>query len=163
MVRTRGSKTAKPNAVSKAVDLLSRREQSKRELKTKLVRGGYEKSEVDVAVQTVAARDYQSDARFSASLARNRVAGGYGPRRISAELKSHGIADADIAAAIGGVDADWTGIARRQLDRRYGRSPAADREERARRAQFLLRRGFDPATVRAVTRAEIDDPGEEFD
>jgi hypothetical protein len=26
-----------------------------------------------------------------------------------------------------------------------------------------LRRGFDPATVRAVTRAEVDDPGEEFD
>jgi regulatory protein len=163
MIRTRGSKTTKPSAVSKAVDLLSRREQSKRELKTKLARGGYEKAEVEVAVQTVAARDYQSDARFSASLARNRAAGGYGPRRISAELKSHGIADAEIASAISGVEADWTGIARRQLDRRYGRGPAPDRDERARRAQFLLRRGFDPATVRAVTRADVGDPGEEFD
>ena len=54
-------------------------------------------------------------------------------------------------------------LAARQLKRRFGSKVAADRDERARRAQFLLRRGFDPATVRAAARAEIDDPGEEFD
>ena len=58
---------------------------------------------------------------------------------------------------------DWTRLASGQLLRRFGGGHAADRAERAKRAGFLLRRGFDPATVRAVTRAEVDDPGPDFD
>ncbi|HMM68606.1 MAG TPA: regulatory protein RecX [Dokdonella sp.] len=109
------------------------------------------------------AGEYQSDTRFSELLARSRAANGYGPRRIHAELRSHGIADAEIAAAIGGLDCDWLDLARRQLQRHYGRTAAGDSRERARRAGFLLRRGFDASTVSVLTRAEIGDPGDEFD
>ena len=97
----------KPTALVKAVGLLARREQSKRELRSKLKRSGYEKEEVEAAVTKVATRDYQSDDRFGIVIARTRVAQGYGPARIRAELKSHGLSDAAVRAAIEAADADW--------------------------------------------------------
>jgi regulatory protein len=153
----------KRDAYASGLGLLARREHSSRELKSKLARRGHEKEDIGKAVGRLIDRSYQSDERFAASTARTRVSQGYGPARIRAELKSHGVAEAAIRAAIAAADADWPALATVQLRRRFGRSAAADMAERARRAQFLLRRGFDPATVRAVTRAEVDDPGEEFD
>ncbi|HKE47312.1 MAG TPA: regulatory protein RecX [Rhodanobacteraceae bacterium] len=156
-------KPAPGDAYDKGLGLLTRREHSARELKAKLARKGHAKDDVANALGRLRDRRYQSDDRFGISLARTRVAQGYGSARIRAELKSHGLADAAVRAAIAAADADWPALAARQLKRRFGAKPAPDREERARRAQFLLRRGFDPATVRAVTRADVDDPGEEFD
>ena len=160
----RKPKTSTPrDAFAKGLGLLARREQSARELATKLKRGGHAEGETREAVGRLRRLDYQSDARFAASLARSRATQGYGPRRIGAELKSHGLDQAAIRAAIDAVDRDWVALARAQLRRRFGAARPSDAAERARRAQFLLRRGFDPATVRAVTRADVDDPGEEFD
>lgn len=153
----------KPSALGKAVDLLSRREQSRRELKSKLSRSGYARDEITAAVETVVDRGYQDDVRFAEVLARTRAGAGYGPRRIAAELKSHGVDDADIGAALAELAIDWRESARRQLERHFGRSPPADARERARRAAFLLRRGFDGATVSALVRADTGDPGDGFD
>lgn len=153
----------KPSAYNKALGLLVRREQSERELKTKLDRRGYSVDESTSAIDALKSQNYQSNERFAELLARSRAANGYGPRRISAELKFHGIADAEITAAINALDCDWRDLARCQLQRHYGRRPAADVKERSRRAAFLLRRGFDAATVSVLTRADIGDPGDEFD
>lgn len=162
-MRTPKPHRPKPDAFGKAVSLLARREQSRRELGDKLKRGGYSPDEVEGAIGGVVERGYQDDARFAAVLARSRAAAGYGPRRIVAELKSHGLDPATIAEAVAAVDDDWQASARRQLERHYGRKPAADAAERARRAGFLLRRGFDAATVSALTRAECGDPDDGFD
>jgi regulatory protein len=162
-MRKPGDKPAPGEAYDKGLGLLGRREHSARELKTKLARKGHAKEDIASALGRLRDKSYQSDERFGVSIARTRVAQGYGPARIRAELRTHGLADAAILTAIAAADADWPALAAAQLKRRFGAKAAADREERGRRAQFLLRRGFDPATVRAVTRAEIDDPGEEFD
>ncbi len=153
----------KPSAYNKALGLLVRREQSERELKTKLERAGFPAEVSASAIDALKSQNYQSDERFAELLARSRAANGYGPRRISAELKSHGVSDGEISEAINGLDCDWRDLARRQLQRHYGRKPCADIKERSRRAAFLLRRGFDAATVGALTRADIGDPGDEFD
>ncbi|HET9032781.1 MAG TPA: regulatory protein RecX [Dokdonella sp.] len=153
----------KPSAYDKAMGLLVRREQSERELKTKLDRSGYSNDESAAAIDSLQSQKYQSDSRFAEMLARSRSANGYGPRRISAELKSHGVSDAEISAAINELDCDWRDLARRQMQRHYGRKAAADAKERSRRAAYLLRRGFDAATVSVLTRADIGDPGDEFD
>lgn len=153
----------KPSAYNKALGLLVRREQSARELKAKLDRSGFSRDESARAIEALKKQAYQSDERFAELLARSRAANGYGPRRIFAELKSHGISDARINAAINSLDCDWRELARRQLQRQYGRKPATAAKERSRRAAFLLRRGFDVATVSVLTRADIGDPGGEFD
>lgn len=152
------------SAYGKALGLLSRREHSQRELKRKLDRTGYDVDEASAALEQLQQQSFQSDARFALLLVRSRVGQGQGPRRILAELRTHGIGDADARAALDEEGVDWLVLARQIHRRRFGTAPTADRQEIQKRAAFLLRRGFDAATVRAITHADdVDDSAEEFD
>ena len=161
MARDRDDKPDKPTAYSKALGLLARREHSRRELKLKLRQKGYESEEAGAALDRLGEQHYQDDARFAEMLVRSRAAQGYGPMRLRAELKSHGLSDARIRAVLDEAEVDWDTNALAQLRRRFGTGSAPDREERARRAQFLLRRGFPAATVRSVTHADVDDAADD--
>jgi len=161
--KSQGGTIPPRSGYERGLGLLARREHSARELKAKLSARGHAADEANGAIERLQQQDYQSDTRFAASVARQRSSQGYGPRRIQAELRSHGLADATIRAVIEELQVDWIASAAAQLRRRHGARAALEAAERAARAAFLLRRGFDPATVRAVTRAEVDDPGEELD
>lgn len=153
-----------PSAYGKALGLLTRREHSGRELKRKLARTGYSADETSEALGRLQEQSFQSDDRFAGLLVRSRVGQGQGPRRIRAELRSHGIDDAAAQQALLEEGTDWLALARQIYRRRYGTGAAAGRQETQRRAAFLLRRGFDAATVRAITHADdVDDSAEEFD
>lgn len=147
----------------KALSLLARREHSARELGNKLAQRGHARDEAAAVIGRLQDQNLQSDVRFAGNLARRRSAQGYGPHRIAAELKSHGLLDAIIRTALAEVEVNWAALATSQLHRRFGSKPLADHAERAKRAQFLLRRGFDAATVRAVTRVEADSPAQGLD
>ena len=146
----------------KALGLLARREHSARELKVKLAQRGHAADEAVAAIDRLKVGQYQSDDRFAGSLARRRAAQGYGPRRIEAELKSHNLPDAAIRSVIAELEINWQFSAAAQLRRHYAGKVSTDRADRAKRAGFLLRRGFDAATVRIVTHAAVDDPDEEI-
>jgi regulatory protein len=150
---------AKPkrSAYDKALDLLARREHSRKELKTKLRQGGYEGEETVDAIDRLGEQHYQDDDRFAEVLLRSRISQGYGPMRLRIELKSHGLADARIRELMDEAEVDWDASAAAQLRRRYGGAGTSDPAERNRRAQFLLRRGFAAATVRRVTHADVDE------
>jgi len=143
-------------AYDKALGLLARREHSRRELRQKLDRGGFTRDETLAAVEQLGEQGYQDDERFAASLFRSRVGQGYGPARIRAELRSQGVSDAAVRELIESADVDWHDLAASQLRRKYG-AASSDPAERARRAQFLLRRGFAAATVRVLTHADAED------
>ncbi len=151
----------KTSAYDRALGLLARREHSRRELKLKLRQKGYEGEETGQALDRLSDQHYQDDERFAGSLVRSRVAQGYGPMRIRAELKTHGLSDAGIRALLDEADVDWNANAAAQMRRRFGSGSTQDRDERARRAQFLLRRGFPAATVRSVTHADVDDAADD--
>jgi regulatory protein len=93
---------------------------------------------------------------------RSRIEGGYGPRWIVAELRTHGIGEEAAGALIAAAEPDWPDLVRRQLRRRYGGKPAATMAERSKRAAFLLRRGFDASTVKLAAGASgvADSPDE---
>ena len=153
----------KRTAYDKALGLLARREHSRRELKTKLRQSGYEGDEATAAVDRLGEQQYQDDDRFAEILVRSRAGQGYGPQRIRAELKTHAVPDVRIRELLDAADVDWEASAVDQLRRRYGGKGPVDHAERARRAQFLLRRGFAAATVRRATHAEVDDAADESD
>ena len=146
-----------PSAYAKALGMLARREQSRRELERKLGRQGFERDESESALDRLAGQHYQDDGRFAGMLARNRAGQGYGPARIRMELRTHGLDEAAIRRCLDDLDVDWSASAAGQLRKRYGGKAPADHAERARRAQFLLRRGFSAATVRSVAHADVDD------
>jgi len=161
MTRRREAKN-NVSAYDKALTLLVRREHSARELKTKLARKGLDADASAAALAQLQSKDYQSDARFGEMLVRSRIAQGYGPRWIVAELKTHGIAEAKARTLIDAAEPDWPALVRDLVQRRYGAKPA-NLAERAKRANFLLRRGFDAATVQSATRAQGLESSDELD
>jgi len=158
MKRRNGKGTGNPErtAYDRGLSMLARREHSQRELRARLEHGGYDEAEATEAIERLGEQNYQGDGRFAEMLLRARIAHGYGPARIRAELRSHGLNATAIDALIAAAEVDWDALARAQLLKKYGRAPAADRAEGGKRAQFLLRRGFAAATVRTVTRVEVD-------
>lgn len=138
--------------------MLARREYSQRELRTRLERAGCDENESKGALERLRDQHYQDDDRFGEMIVRARVGQGYGPDRIRAELRSHGLPDAAIRILLDAADADWPALARAQLRKKYGAKPAADHAERGKRAAFLLRRGFAAATVRIVTHSDVGTP-----
>lgn len=145
----------------KAIELLTRREHSRKELARKLAARGVEPEVVTATLDDLAARGWQDDTRFADTLARTRAGGGHGPLRIRAELRQHGIADSDVSEALNACDTDWLTRARDLLQRRYGAAPPADRAEAAKRGNFLVRRGFGIDTIRAALRT-VDDASDEI-
>jgi regulatory protein len=147
MPRKPPSRSQPVSVYVKALALLARRVHSARELKSKLARRGLDAGESAAALEKLQSKDFQNDARFGEMLVRSRIAGGYGPRWISAELNTHGISDQAAQALVDAAEPDWLELARNLLRRRYAR-PAATLGERAKYAAFLLRRGFDASTAR---------------
>ena len=160
--RSPEKKTTELSAYEKALSLLARREHSARELKSKLERRGFEAAENPEAIERLRSKDFQNDDRFGEMLVRSRIEGGYGPRWIMAELRTHGVAENRARELIDAAEPDWPAVIRRQLQRRYGSKPSSNLAERSKRAAFLLRRGFDAATVAVVTRAHgLDEANDE--
>ena len=148
-------KAKEASATQRALGLLTRREHSRKELTRKLTSRGMDAAEVESAVANLARDGWQNDARFAESLVRARVGGGYGPARIRAELATHGLDREAIATAVDTFHGDWAEIASDLVRRRYGPVAALDLSQRRKAADFLIRRGFDAASVRAATRADF--------
>lgn len=161
MVR-RKSETAKDsaerNAYDRALGMLTRREYSQRELRTRLAHAGCDEEESESALQRLREQDYQDDARFGEMIVRTRIGQGYGPDRIRAELRSHGLPDATIRGLLAAAGVDWQTLALAQLRKKYGRTQPRDHAERGKRAAFLLRRGFAAATVRIAVHSDVESP-----
>jgi regulatory protein len=159
-------KTPEPDRADpydKALGLLARREHSAHELGIKLAQRGYDAAERAETIERLRAKDFQNDRRFAEMLVRTRIEAGYGPRWIVAELKTHAIAEAAARELLDAAAPDWLEVARRQLRRRHGNRPPRGFSESAKRAAFLLRRGFDASTARlaagnSVGAGHPDDP-----
>lgn len=134
-----------------AIALLARREYSCAELATRLQAKQVPADEIDVCLDELAEKGWQSDARFAASFIRTRVLRGQGRRRIENDLRQRGVDGEIIRAALDDVveqeAIDWFELARDVLVRRFD-SPGQTPKERAKRERFLLGRGFDFEQIR---------------
>lgn len=131
-----------------AMNLLARREHSRKEIRDKLIRKlDPDIGQLDAVLDRLAEQDLLSDQRFGEAFVRWRVARGQGPVRIRMELGERGV-DADEALSQCAVD--WFTLALEVAEKRFGTSPAVDHKERAKRVRFLQYRGFTGAQVREV-------------
>ena len=139
-----------PSPTQRALGLLTRREHSRQELTRKLQQRGVASADAAAAIDTLASAGWQNDARFAESLVRNRANSGYGPAFIHAELKTHGLGSEAVAIAMESFEGDWVEFARDLIRRRHPQALTGDRDARRKAADFLLRRGFAMAHVRAA-------------
>ncbi|SHG01147.1 regulatory protein [Microbulbifer donghaiensis] len=150
-----------------ALELLTRREHSRFELKQKLA-DKFPGADFDALFERLHELNYQSDRRFAEVFARSRVQRGQGPLRIRRELQQRGIGSELIGGALEQADADWFALAAEQLQRKY-RTPisaALPRErqlkERARRSRYLAYRGFPADAINWALDAEESDLYSDF-
>ncbi|MHC9510709.1 recombination regulator RecX [Kangiella sp. M94] len=141
-----------------AMDLLARREHSRRELLDKLKVRGFEGEEVEAYLDRLAERNLQSDQRFAKSFLRVRVETGYGPLRIQQELKKKGIDEHQISLLFEEMDIDWYKTALSIWQKKYNQLPGNDLKLKAKQARFMQYRGFDFDIInRILSRASIEE------
>jgi regulatory protein len=137
---------------ARALRWLAQREHSRAELERKLLRQLRDapdaRAQVAAALDELAARGLQSDARAAESV----LAGagrGLGSRRLRQTLYAKGLDRELVAACVQTARATELERARDLWRRRFS-GPPADAAEHARQARFLLGRGFDGDIVRSI-------------
>lgn len=143
-------------ARQKAMRLLARREHSARQLSQKLRAGGVEAPDASALLEDLQEQGWQSDTRFALAMARTRVAQGYGPLRIRAELAMAGVDAHAIAELLAELDVDFQQLCIDTYRRKHS-TPAASAAERAKHWRSLAQRGFDGSQIQAALKWE--EPG----
>ena len=136
------------SALHKAVDCLSRREHSLKELRWKL--RAYPQDEVDAALSKLIEQDLQSDSRFASQYIQSCVERGQGPRKIAAQLQHKGIAAFVVEEQLHQDQWDWSALIMAVYKKKYQGQPIASAADRSKRSRFLYQRGFSTQHIQAV-------------
>jgi regulatory protein len=143
-----------PAAVrARALRLLARREHSARELQYKLAARGIAQEHAAEVVGELALSGWQSDARYVQALVRSRLAQGFGPLRIEAELEGAGVAESLICATLAEAGADWKALAAAVHARKFGQVPRSAAEW-GKQFRHLAGRGFEAEQIYAALKGE---------
>ena len=128
------------------MDLLARREHSRRELENKLILRSFDENLIGEVLDKLEQDGLLSNQRFAQSFVESRYAKGQGPHRIRRELAERGIN----ASGEWFDDArfDWIALARKTRSKRFGPEPPADIKAKSRQTRFLEYRGFDGEQIR---------------
>ena len=134
------------------MDLLAHREHSRKQLADKLAQRGFERDDIDCALDELQADNLLNDERFAESYLQQRMQKGFGPLRIRHELRDRGISD-DIIRQQMEIHADqWSGLMQQQRVKKFGPLIPEDYPEKMKQARFLQNRGFSPESVMRLFR-----------
>ena len=133
-----------------AMNLLSYREHSRKEIRAKLRKKDYDDDLIDIAIESLCADDLLSEVRFAEGYIRYRSTKGYGPQRISLELIERGLVSELIDAHLNPSDQIWFELVDAVAKKKFGPEPPVDFESRCKRMRFLQYRGFTNAQISVV-------------
>ena len=141
-----------------AMDLLSGREVSRAQLAEKLNKRFDKDSAIGAVLDQLEAEGLQCDRRFTETFVRSRLQRGQGLARIQEDLREKGICPEHCAFAVENAEIDWFALAREVADRKFGRQPAVNPKEKAKRARFLVYRGFNIDQIKhAIREQDLDE------
>jgi len=127
---------------ARAVNLLSSREHSQAELRTKLRKAEFKLDEINETIDKLTKADIQSDARFAENYLRYRSQRGFGSQKIRLELKERGVDSYTINTAFDQAEIDWFELTVTVRHKRFGARAPDDLKDRAKQQRFLQYRGF---------------------
>jgi regulatory protein len=130
--------------------LLARRDHSQKELLEKLALRGFDKDDALPVLDELAEQGWQDDLRYAENYARFRIQKGYGPIRVSHELRQNGIAGFDLDGIAQQEAGGWMALLERVYSKKYSDDTVPDRNEWAKRSRFLLHRGFSGGMIGAL-------------
>jgi regulatory protein len=152
-----------------ALKLIAVRDRSRHDIESRLLRAGFGEGPVAGVLSWLCDLGYVDDLRFARHYGTEKLRGGWGERRIAAELMRLGVERDLVKQALeeaeSVVSGEGTGVSSvdrvvEAVRRRFGRDFAADPRGAARRlAGFLGRRGYDWETINLVTTRLQEETG----
>ena len=135
---------------NKALDLVSRREHSRHELKQKLNKRFPETMPIiEEALDKLAINNILDDERFAEMYLNSRARKGFGPKKIEMELYSKKVDSIFIDNAIEAYES-WTENAENELKKKFKGVEPTDYKSKMKQKQFLFNRGFSTQIIERI-------------
>ncbi len=133
------------------MNLLARREHTRKELISKLQAKEIEADIAEQVVDRLTSQDLQSDERFTEAFVNMRRKKGQGPIRILNELQERGVSAILQEEYVDTHDPIWREMITQVREKKFGRQLPKDYQLRAKQARFLQYRGFTNEQIRQET------------
>ena len=134
---------------NKALDILSRREHSTKELVIKLEKKFTSNSDILLTVSKLKKNNLLNDIRFTESYVAARKRKGFGPKKIEFELISKGIKDSDISYVLS-EETGWCELAKKAFNKKFKNGPSNEINQKLKQKNFLKNRGFTFQEIESV-------------
>ena len=132
----------------KAMDLLARREHTRKELVHKLTIRDFPEDVIEMVVEHLSEENLQSDDRFTEAFVNMRRKKGQGPVRILNDLQERGVSQILQEDYVDSRDTIWAETITQVRHKKFGGSLPKDFPERAKQMRFLQYRGFTSEQIR---------------
>ena len=126
---------------NKALDIISRREHSQRELSNKLIKKFNIPELVDLVILSLLDKNLINDYRFCEAYVVARKRKGFGPKKIIYELISRGVTE-NIASEAINQEGGWRDAASKAFNKKFKAGIGKDFKEQNKQKVFLQNRGF---------------------
>ena len=137
------------NIYNKALDLLSRREHSKKEIRDKLFLRFDDKDNINSVIDKLQLNNLIDDHRFAGVYVLIRKRKGFGPKKIAYELLMKGI-NASISEEIISNEGGWSIAARKAFVKKFKEGPGKEPATKFKQKSFLQNRGFTFKEIESV-------------
>ena len=134
---------------NKALDILSRREHSAKELIFKLEKKFDSTEEIFLTVSKLKKNNLLNDFRYAEAYVVARKRKGFGPKKIKFELLSKGIDESDIHKVLY-EEGGWKKAAKKAFDKKFKNGPSEETNEKLKQKSFMKNRGFTFQEIESV-------------
>ncbi len=124
------------------MDLLARREHTRKELIHKLTIRDFPEDVIESVVSRLTEENLQSDDRFAEAFVNMRRKKGQGPIRILNELQERGVSQALQEEYVDTRDSVWRETIKQVREKKFGSAVPEEYAQRAKQSRFLQYRGF---------------------
>ncbi len=139
-------------ARASALASLCMREHSVKELSEKLSRKEYKQESIETVIKECLDNNYLNDERFSEIYWRSRARKGFGPNKITQELKFKGISSSLSVKTKKQEALDFDEVVQRVYEKKFKGKPILDFKDKAKRQSYLYQRGFSMELIRVVIK-----------
>lgn len=140
-ISKKGNKLKQQTARCVALNYLAKREYTVFGLRKRLLQKGFSLHSIQTALSLLVQEGLLNDERFCEAFITGRVRKNYGPIRIAAELRQHGINEEMIISEIKKYEAIWLDCIKKIQKKKFP-FPSKNLKEKLRRITFLQYRGF---------------------
>jgi len=138
------------NAVyNKALDLLSRREHSSKEIREKLLLRFDDNIIINSVITKLEENNLINNTRFAEAYVSSRKRKGFGPKKISFELLSKGVSES-VANRVIDEEGGWKRAAKLAFTKKFKNGLSSDVKNSLKQKSFLKNRGFGFKEIESV-------------